>query len=61
MKIFEYAIVFHPTKKARKEDDAKSEILGKVTSVLARDESHAALLAARDIPELYADKLDQVS
>lgn len=61
--LFEYALVFHPHQtKAQKDEgvEAKSVILKPPTVVLARDAQEVAMLAAREIPEAYTDKLNQV-
>ena len=59
MKLFEYAILYHPTPEEKKKGK-KSEIVVKPTTVIADSEKSANLLAARDIPESYMDKLEQV-
>jgi hypothetical protein len=59
MKIFEYAILLHPTKKA-KEDGEPSKLIKPPTCVLACDQNAALVLAARAIPENLLDKLDRV-
>ena len=63
MKLYEYAVLYHPTQtKEQKErgESAKSKLIVDVTRVLAAGEKEAAMLAARSIPEEYADKLDKV-
>lgn len=64
MQIFEFAVVYHPEKGEKKSDDGKSqrrsEIIVKPTTVLAKDQAAATLLAAREIPAEYVDKLDRV-
>jgi len=59
MKLFQYAVILHPTEK-EKEDGAKSKLIVNVMTVLAKDAGAAALLAARAIPAEYVEKLDQV-
>lgn len=59
MKIFEYAIILHPTRKA-KEDGAPSKLVKEPTCILASDQNAALVLAARAIPEDLLDKLDRV-
>lgn len=63
MKLFEYAILYHP-KQTKKDDDeareSKSTLLVDVKRVLAADEKEVVLLAAREIPEAYLDKLSHV-
>jgi len=58
-KLFQYAVLFHPTEEEKKVDE-KSKVIVELTTVLAVDEKTAAILAGRDIPEEYLDKLDQV-
>lgn len=59
-RLFEYAVIFHP-KPAKKDEEAPpSEVIVDVKRVLCTDEKAAAMLAARAIPEAYADKLDNV-
>jgi len=59
MKLYEYAVIYHPKKK-KDEEAAKSEVLVPVTTILAADEKEVAIRAARAIPAEYAEKLDQV-
>lgn len=62
-KIFEYAVLHHPvaTKEQQERGDKpKSTLIVDVKRVLANNEKEAAMLAARDIPEEYTDKLDRV-
>lgn len=59
MKLYQFAILYHP--KARKDGaPVKSEILVKPTDTLAGDEKTAAIIASRQIPEEFMDKLEQV-
>lgn len=59
MKIFEFAIIEHPTEDARKAG-ASSRLLVPPTSVLAKDQSTAAMLAGRALPPEALDHLDRV-
>lgn len=59
MKLYQYAILFHPTDKEKK-DGATSKLLVPLTSVLAADDKSVAIQAARAIPEEYVPKLAQV-
>jgi len=62
-RIFEYAVLYHPksTKKGEEEGTTKvSELIVDVKRVVAKDEKSVAIMAARDIPPQYDDKLDQV-
>lgn len=58
-KLFEYAVLFHPVTK-KDEQPEKSKILVDVKRVLAGTDKEVAILAAREIPEEYLDKLEQV-
>lgn len=61
-KIYEYAVLFHPKPKKVGDDSVTdpSQIIVDVTRVVANDDSAVAILASRQIPESYLDKLDQV-
>ncbi len=62
-KIFEYAVIHHPVATKDQQDRGdkpKSELIVDVKRVLANNEKEAAMLAARDIPEAFTDKLDRV-
>jgi hypothetical protein len=59
MKLYEFAILYHPTAEQRKKGQ-KDEIVVKPTTILAQDERTATLTAAREIPEKYMDQLDQI-
>lgn len=59
MKLFQYAVILHPTPKER-EDGANSKILVPITTVLAMDVSAATLQAGRAISETDLDKLDRI-
>lgn len=61
--LFEYAIVFHgkPTKdEADRNVRVRSRLLAGPKPILARDEAEVRLLAGREIPEEYLDRIDQV-
>jgi hypothetical protein len=62
-KLFEYAVLYHP-KPTKEQNDRgetpKSVVLIEPRTVLAMDESQAAMLAARAIPETHVEKLDDV-
>jgi hypothetical protein len=51
-KIFEYAVIAHPTSAEAEE--------GKTEVTLANDERAATIIASRKIPEAWLDKLDRV-
>lgn len=56
MKLFEYAIIFNP-KDSKKE---KTQLLKSVSTVLATTQNNATILASREIPKEYLDRLDEV-
>jgi hypothetical protein len=58
--IYEYAVIYEPDEKAVELGD-KPVLIVDVKRVLAGGESEAQILAARDIPEEYIGKLDQVT
>lgn len=63
MKLFEYAILYHPKPTKEQRDngiDAPSELVADVVRVLAKDVNEVQIRAARSIPEKYLDKLSQV-
>ena len=59
MKIYQYAVILHPSEKEKK-DGKKSELIVDLRSVLAADDKAAMVLAARAIPEEYIAKLDRI-
>lgn len=59
MKLFQYALVWHPNELERK-DGKKDKILVANETVLAQDSNGALMLAARAIPETYLPSLEQV-
>ena len=59
MKLFQYAVIFHPKKEIENKPADKAKLIVEPKTVLAADLNSATLLAARDIPQDYADKLDQ--
>lgn len=60
MKLYEYAVIFTPRAKGKDGERAKAELVVDVTRVLANSDKEATMLAARAIPDKYADKLEQV-
>jgi len=60
VRLFQYVIIFTPSDKEEK-DGVKAKVLVDVTNALSQDEKSVAILAARQIPEEYLDKLDQVN
>jgi hypothetical protein len=59
-RIFQYALLWHPTEKQRKDDGAKSKIIVAPKDVLAIDDRQAQMMASMEIPAEYRDQLDQV-
>ena len=59
MKLFQYAVMLHPTEEGKKTGDT-SKIIVEVKTVLAVDQNGAVILAGRDIPSEFLDKLDRV-
>lgn len=59
-KLFQYAIIWHPTEKQVKEDGAKSKLIKELSTILASDDKSVLMYAAMDIPADYKDQLDQV-
>jgi hypothetical protein len=62
-KLFEYAVLYHPRpSKDDKGNDVrpKSEIVTSPKTVLATSDKEVGILAARELPEQYIDKLDDV-
>lgn len=60
MRLFQYSVLWLPTDKQVKENDAKPKILKDVTSTVAASEDEVKMLAAIDIPAEYKDQLSQV-
>lgn len=64
-KLFEFAVIYHPKQKVKKEGEdeppSKKSVLVKAPeSVLATSEQEVGILAARSVPEEYIDKLEDV-
>lgn len=62
-KLFEYAIIHHPkvVKDASgNETQGPDKLLTQPTHCLAGSDKEVAMRAAREIPEAYLDKLDEV-
>lgn len=63
MKLFEYAVIYNPAPTKDQHDRGeppKSELIVPVKHVLANSEKEAMMLAARDIPADYTEKLARV-
>lgn len=59
-KLFQYAILWHPTEKQVKDDGAKSKVLVEPKTILAADQNSAAMAAAMEIPADKKNELDQI-
>lgn len=63
MKLYEYAVIHNPLPTKDQNDrgeNPKSVLIVDVKRVLANNDKEAMMLAARDIPADYTDKLDRV-
>ena len=60
MPLFQYAAYLRPTKKETEDDGAEPVIVMEAKTIYAKDQQTAAMKAAREIPEQYADKLDRL-
>ncbi len=59
MKLYEYAVILHPTDKER-EDGKTAEIVVPVTAIVAKDENEVRLIAARNIAGPALSATDRV-
>ena len=59
-KLFQYAILWHPTEKQEKEEGMKSKVIKDPTTVMAADQNAIGMLAAMEIPAEYKTQLDQI-
>lgn len=59
LKLFQYAILFHPNEKERK-DGEKTKLLVEPKTILTTDQQSAGMEAVMDIPADYKGKLDQI-
>lgn len=59
-KLFQYAILFHPTEKEAKDEGLKSKVIQEPKTILSQDQNSAAMAAAMEIPAEYREKLDQI-
>ena len=63
MKLYEYAVIYNPlpTKDENERGEKpKSKLIVDVKRILSNGDKEAMMLAARDIPPEYTDKLDRV-
>lgn len=59
-RIYEYAVLMHPTEDERKAGTKRSSIVIPPTTVLASDDDEAQILVGRAIPEEHLDHLDRI-
>ena len=59
-KLFQYAILWHPTEKQVKDDGLKSKVLVELTTILSADQNGAAMSAAMKIPTDKQNERDQI-
>lgn len=59
-KLFQYAILWHPTEKQVKDEGLKSKILVEPKTIMAVDQNGAAMAAAMEIPTDKKTELDQI-
>lgn len=59
MKLFQYAILWHPTKKEI-EKGLKDKVVQEIKTVLAADANKVAMMAAMEIPAEYKEALEQI-
>lgn len=59
-KLFQYAILWHPTEKQIKDDGATSKVIVDLKTILAIDQNKAAMAAAMEIPADKKSELDQI-
>jgi len=60
-KLYEYAVVCAEKRDRDDEVVEAAEIIEGPTTILARDEKQAQVLAARAIPDTHLDKIDRLS
>lgn len=59
-KLFQFAILWHPTEKQVKDEGLKSKVIVDLKTILANDQNSASMSAAMEIPSDYKSQLDQV-
>jgi len=59
MKLYEYVVFFNPKNTDKKKHEEAKILVGPKT-VLTNDEKTAMLIAGREIPESFLNRLDQV-
>ncbi len=53
-------MIYHPKRKSKDDPQAKSELIVDVQRSICSSQDEALILASRQIPEDYLDKLEQV-
>jgi len=56
---YQYVIILRASKEERK-DGKKDEIIQDLKSVMAKSEQVVGMMAVREIPEAFTDKLEQI-
>ena len=59
-KLFQYAIIWHPTEKQIKDDGAKSKVILEPKMGLFKDAASCGIAAAMEIPAAHKNELDQI-
>lgn len=59
-KLFQYAVIWHPTAKEVKDEGLKSKVLVEPKTILSLNQESAAMRAAMEIPVEYKSQLDQI-
>lgn len=56
MELYMVAVILHPTKKQRDEEEVQPQVVVQPIAVMAKDEQHASMKAIRMVPEEHANK-----
>lgn len=59
-KLFQFAIIWHPTEKQVKDESKKSKVIVDLKTILSSDQNSALMAASMEIPSDYKDQLDQI-
>ena len=60
LKLYQYAIFYTPTEEEVKDKKVGPTIITDVKSIVASDEKEVTIRVAREIPEEYLDRLENV-
>jgi hypothetical protein len=60
LRLFQYAVLWHPTEKEAKEEGLKTKVLVEPKTILSSDDKSAAMMAAMEIPQQYKESLEQI-